>query len=438
MQTTDIATLLGQVANSFYQLSVAAEVGNEDYYEKLSKEVNDVKEEIDFSVGLLPKIKEVEAIRISINCAYEQVKAVKNDGEKTVCNAEIASLVNDAYEKISDAQNKLREESWFEQSVLFDDDNKDVLEDFLKKRKFYGNLSDTEWEERFRTIIYDIAEISDRNFNNFIYCGNMGGDKPLYDKKIKNLRFVECDFTNAKLDKLYLNNLFRDSILDGANIRSSFLYGCSRNSSFVNADFSNSIFFYENIGFNDCDLTDANFSGVMLAINEDKDTNKFYYSKYRKEKDSRKKYNSSFAKSTLVNVNFSYAKLQVTNFRDTNCENANFFGANLCYADFTSANLEGADFRGADLEHVKLTKEQVMQAKNLDMAKNVSSEIRNFMREEREARLSLAQEQGGELALAKQGGELALSAASGAQLEEAMRPAQRGFWSRLFGSKEQA
>jgi len=102
-----------------------------------------------------------------------------------------------------------------------------------------------------------------------------------------------------------------------------------------------------------CDLTDANFSKLMLQGIDLEQSNltgaNFSNADLSIAKKEKFDLPSNLTRVNLKNANFSNANLSGVNFEGAYLKNVNFSGANL-----TNANLKDASLKGANFEEAKL------------------------------------------------------------------------------------
>lgn len=157
-----------------------------------------------------------------------------------------------------------------------------------------------------------------------------------------DMRFADLTDTsneNARLDKARM-------------LACNFSYANFTNSSFREADVSNSMFIGSKL--QRCDFTRANLAGARFfkadlreAILNGVDMRPGALSIRTTEGMVAKQFLPSLSKSHLESAQFINATLRTVQLRDANLTNANFQGADLRDADLSNSILTGADFTGA-------------------------------------------------------------------------------------------
>ena len=205
----------------------------------------------------------------------------------------------------------------------------------------------------------------------------------LKDTVLKDTNFTNADLYEADLS-LALNNDLSGAVITGANITHSNLVGIDLsgkdlsgvnfyNSDLTGQDFTNNVNMFS-VKFQQADLTNANFEGTDMFIDEVYVT-VFENKAHLKILSDIEIINDVFGKNKQVfpfSIEFRGNDLVIeytvfNSFTDANLENANFKNADLKFANFFQANLTNANLSGADLTNTFLGNADLSNA-NLDGA----------------------------------------------------------------------
>ncbi len=219
-----INTLLDYALNADHELKISQNWPEfETNLRNINRQAARVLRRDGIGIHNLPHLEEVKKLKLLLVEAQAAVTTIlpyakllyKGDPKhRTLVRQNMASLVS----CLTQAHLIVTQKPWFDEAILFKDENKSVLEDFLSRKDFYGKIDLSIWNAERNRIHFVNRDLSGLDLRGCMFIG----------KNFQNANFTKCNLIGSHFSDCH----FTDTNFDRANLSQGVFSRCDFNHTF--------------------------------------------------------------------------------------------------------------------------------------------------------------------------------------------------------------